>query len=475
MRNQKSIIFIVSINDEFPKILKNGEGSDKVPHREMFTAISYLKRNNIKNIDYVNFPLLYLNNDKIKNFFSEKKSNELKKKYFTKLMIQEIKKYDVYFFFVPLWNENLEQSLNFAKELKEKNHESLIVFFGPCCTLFPDQIICNDFIDYVIISETEEACYGIITEKINDDIPNICFKENDKLVFTKEKGFSMNKIDYYLDYRLYFEFIKKNGLVKPLFLFFEFSRGCIYDCFFCSLLTNKKIRYKELEFAQNELKNMLFETKVNNIFFTDNELNFDIKYIEKFLDFIIAEKIKFKWTSYMVAKGITKDILFKMKKAGCIFLRWGIESVNPKRQKTISKNLDIAEVERILRDSHDLGIVNQVSFTIGYPYDCDLDCSLILKFIDENHKNIDCVNLNKFKPRRRSNVFDKPENYGISILSSSVKKDEVPFNELNGLDWELKKEQQDYYFNKIILKLKEYKLKDYDPEIYFEEMVRSYD
>ena len=175
----------------------------------------------------------------------------------------------------------------YLKEVKKRYPSSKNIFFGPCCSLFPDQIICEKSIDFVITAEPEEAIEGIITKKNMPEIPNICYQNENGIVLNDEKGLDLKTIDYHIEYSIYLAFLRKHNLKSPAFLFFEISRGCIYDCFFCSLLSHKTLRHKDIDFAFNELKTIVKKTKINNIFFTDNELNFSNDYLEKFLDLII--------------------------------------------------------------------------------------------------------------------------------------------------------------------------------------------
>ena len=147
----------------------------------------------------------------------------------------------------------------------------------------------------------------------------------------------------------------------------------------------------------------------------------------------------------------------------------GIETANPSRQRIISKRLDLNEVATILKAARISGIRNQVAFTVGYPYECQLDVDLTTKFLENNRENLDCVNVYKFKPRRNSIAFRNPGAFGIEILLTQDKfwKDDMPFRETKGLDWHLKKGQQAYYAKILEERIEALDLKNIDPEIYF--------
>ena len=53
----------------------------------------------------------------------------------------------------------------------------------------------------------------------------------------------------------------------------------------------------------------------------------------------------------------TYDMLSKMRKAGCVKMVFGLESVSPRVHKLMAKGNEVKVVERILRDTKQLGIV----------------------------------------------------------------------------------------------------------------------
>lgn len=470
-----SLQFLVAPNDKFPFAHKEGEGDDKIAHREIFSTISYLKSQITQDIeiDYFNYALYMTNNKKIIEVYH--KLNAIQKqgsvKNSAKLIASLIKKHDYYVFFLPLWNESLDTNLLLAQMVKEKYPASINIFMGPCCNLYPDQIGKYPSVDFVITSEPEEAIADIILKRDKKDIFNIAYKSNGSVTANPERGFDLAHKSFSLDYSLYFEFLRKNNLPNPPYLYFEFSRGCIYRCFFCSLWTYYKPRHKQLDFAMEELEEIVDKTGIKYFIFNDNELNFDPEYQYRLLDRIISSKLDIYWSVYMVAKNIDLELLKKIKAAGGLFLRWGLESANPKKQKIISKDLDPDEVAEILKMSSSLGIKNQISFSIGYPYDGEVDRLSAIQFIDKIHPYVNCVNLNRFAPRRKSLSYLKPQDYGIQIISDYLKEGRVKWAEVDGLDWYLKNEQQLYYQKTIEERLEAYNLRDIDPEVFFVKLI----
>ena len=466
-----AVSFIIVPNEYFPKIVKEGEGGDeRMPHIEIFSAISFLK-NKLDGIDirYINFPILFSGKSSISVFLRRLNHAEMALK-IQELMFKFIIKSDCYIMYIPLWSENLGPSVKLAQRLRKSCPNSKMVLMGPCCKLYPKEILEKfNIVDFIITSEPEHALLKIITGTAVENIPNIAHRKGDTICTHKEKPLNLWDIKHGLDYSTHLSFLRKYKFTFPDFLYFETSRGCKYNCFFCSLLTARKLRFKKIGFVIKELGKIVKDTGIRNFYFVDNELNFDNKYLETLMDKIISARMNIRWSSYMVAKGLNERVLSKMHHAGCIHIRWGIETANPSRQRIISKRLDLNEVATILKAARISGIRNQVAFTVGYPYECQLDVDLTTKFLENNRENLDCVNVYKFKPRRNSIAFRNPGAFGIEILLTQDKfwKDDMPFRETKGLDWHLKKGQQAYYAKILEERIEALDLKNIDPEIYF--------
>jgi radical SAM superfamily enzyme YgiQ (UPF0313 family) len=173
----------------------------------------------------------------------------------------------------------------------------------------------------------------------------------------------------------------------------------------------------------------------------------------------------------MIAKDLSPFILKKMVRAGCRHIRWGIESANPKRQSMLSKHLNLREVGSILQWAASVGIKSQVSFTIGYPNESHQDKNLIIGFVSRNRNNIHAANIYRFKPRRGSLAYQYPQKFGIRLHEDFSGRDEVPFDEIDGLDWSAKKREQQAQQKEIGMAFQKLGFATADPEAYFSDLI----
>ena len=120
----------------------------------------------------------------------------------------------------------------------------------------------------------------------------------------------------------------------------EVSRGCPFDCSFCSTTKffGRKMRYRPVEDVIEELK----ELNVKFVFFTDNNIVGNPKYAKKLFETLIPLKIK--WIgqgSLNVAND--RDLLKLARKSGCVGLLIGFESLSTKALSGMGKVVNKAE------------------------------------------------------------------------------------------------------------------------------------
>lgn len=383
--------------------------------------------------------------------------------------------FDVIYFYIDWWNETLAIGLSLAWLLKKINKKIKILMSGPYLNAYGREILEHfRFIDYIAISEIEPI-FNSLPEYCDcpQKIPNIIYFDTTlkKIIETKKMIPNLNNL-LFPD----FDFFFKKQFNSPQILPFRISRGCKYRCFFCACLTSEKLRYyrniDNLTIKILEYKN---KHKVKNFYFYDDALNFNNDYLETFLDKLIAARVNIKWSAYFIPKDLSLNLLKKIKKAGCVHIRWGIESLDKSILSKIAKNLTTSEIEKILDASSGLGISNQISLIVGFPYEKKNCIALIEKFIHDNKNILKIINVYTFKPRVGTLAYKFPDLFGIKILKdeSIFKKDSVPFDELKGLKWKAKKVQQQLFFNKVNDLVKKNGLLNVDPREYFNQIVTT--
>jgi len=261
-----------------------------------------------------------------------------------------------------------------------------VIMGGPHVTFLPDEAL--EHSDFVIRGEGEIAFQKfleVIETKGNfNKVPNLSWKDGDTIIHN-EKAESCTDLDTlpFPDYSL----VKGKTLfmagkrILPL----QTSRGCPFDCSFCSVtgMFGRKYRYRSTE---NILAEMRLHNKKRNYFFIyDDNFMANPRRARELLKAMAQEKFKFKWSTQVrtdVAQN--PDLIELMKKAGCHTVFIGFESVNPHSLKSIQKKQSVEDMNLAARTFRKAGINVHGMFILGLDDDKPSTVRETIRFAKKN-------------------------------------------------------------------------------------------
>jgi radical SAM superfamily enzyme YgiQ (UPF0313 family) len=103
--------------------------------------------------------------------------------------------------------------------------------------------------------------------------------------------------------------------------------------------------------------------------FSDDNFSFNIPRAEQVCDRIIEKGMKLKiiFGNGLRADRVNEHLLKKLKKAGTIWIAYGLESSNEQILENFKKDLKLRTLKDAVKITKDLGIETQVNFIIGGP------------------------------------------------------------------------------------------------------------
>jgi len=145
------------------------------------------------------------------------------------------------------------------------------------------------------------------------------------------------------------------------------SRGCPFDCSFCSVIEmfGRKYRFESVEATLRKLRHIASISK-STIFFVDDNFTANKKRTKDILKGMIGEGIKRRWAAQArtdVAEDI--ELLRLMTDSGCHTLHIGFESINPKTLEVYNKKQGVEEIVNCIKVVKDFGIHLHGMFVIG--------------------------------------------------------------------------------------------------------------
>jgi len=277
-----------------------------------------------------------------------------------------------------------KRAYRLTEKYKKEGKKVIMGGFHP--TMLPNECL-KYGADSVIVGEAEDTWIQVI-----EDLK----KKKLQKKYVSKNNCNMRNIEY--DYSI-FDGKKYNniGLV-------QFSRGCKFNCDFCSIhaFYKNSIRTRSIEDIIVEIKNI----KQKNIFFIDDNLFSDeTKAKELFEALIPLKKRWFCQISIDIAKN--KNLLKLMKKSGCLLVLIGFESLNIENLKQMGKgaNIQSKDYKKVIKNVYDTGIMIYGTFVVGYDFDTKDSVKELVKFAIENKFAV--ANFNPLMPMPGTALYDR--------------------------------------------------------------------
>lgn len=274
---------------------------------------------------------------------------------------------------VSIITTNFRGALYTAKTIRRVLPEAVIVCGGTHMMIFASETLSYPEFDYGFAGEAEKPFTGFLKalQDGSGDFSGIAglVRKSDKGVIINESyGFNQD-LDilpfpaYHLIDLSRYRMPNAKGNVISLFL----SRGCPFNCGFCfrnPLL--RKVRFKSIDRAIEEIGYMVEKHKVCSINFVDETISLKKSYFLEFCDKLISKKWDLEWQAPTRVNNIDEEIVSAAKKAGCHTFRLGIESGSDEILKKIDKGIDTASSREAVRLCRKYGIKTVSYFIIGY-------------------------------------------------------------------------------------------------------------
>jgi radical SAM superfamily enzyme YgiQ (UPF0313 family) len=314
-------------------------------------------------------------------------------------------------------------AFTFGRIIKSELPDVKVVIGGQWASLFKEELGRRDkfsaFYDYIIYFEGETPLYSLINCLTKDRplarVPNLIYLEKGKFVLSeKVSAENMDNLpcpDFDgLPLRKYSSSVKG----KTCSLTFETSRGCYWNrCTFCVDLPLPKPGYREknINLLMNDIKTLKRKYKANNIIVSNAV--FHPGQMEKFSRELIRRKIKIRWwTMARLEKEFTKELLGLVKKAGCVELSFGLESMSQRVLDFCDKGTRTEIVKRIVADAMAVKLKTCFQIIIGLPGETARDVLDTIYFL-LNHAEEPAFNNYYLTPNNY--VFVNPGKYGVEF------------------------------------------------------------
>jgi radical SAM superfamily enzyme YgiQ (UPF0313 family) len=235
----------------------------------------------------------------------------------------------------------------------------------------------HSYIDYIIDGEGEvpfNALLKVLKKKGTiSEVPGLLYRMNGTVVKTPRADLLPPDMIRIPDRAA--RLIKKGFhiLGKPADVI-ETSRGCVYDCNFCSIrhMYGKSFR----KFSTERIIEDLEDAKrfgAKSIFITDDNITLDGRRLQKLCNEIVDAKLNLTFAVQASVRGFKKnpELAEAMARAGTKIVFLGIENASDSALEFMQKSnqLSSADTVDVVKQLKKFGIIVVGGFIFGYPED----------------------------------------------------------------------------------------------------------
>jgi anaerobic magnesium-protoporphyrin IX monomethyl ester cyclase len=279
-----------------------------------------------------------------------------------------------------------------AKAVKEVFPSCKVVVGGPHPSCMPDSMLQHSEIDYVVLGEGERAIVELVTNitKCEDDsaiatVPGIAYRYEEKILKTAPRFISdLDQIPYPARHLLPMDFYDRTIdylSVRPVDTM-NVIRGCPHNCVYCEVkkLFGRKIRAFSPPRVLEEIDHLVNKYGSKGIYFVGDNFTVQKKRTIEICELIKKYKLDIEWVCDTRVDLISRELLKKMKDAGCRTIWFGVESGSPPILEKMNKGITLQQAVHAFKLCKREGIHIACSFMLGIPGETVNDMKATLKF-----------------------------------------------------------------------------------------------
>jgi len=228
--------------------------------------------------------------------------------------------------------------------------------------------------DIVVMGEGEQTLRDLLAGRKPSDVPGVAYRRGKRFIRTNPREL-IDNLDA-LNFPAYelFDLERYNGRQwlwrSERIAMAESSRGCPFDCSFCSsrLVFGRRWRAKSAERVVSEIIHFL-DMGFQEIHFQDDGFSTDLDRAKRICELILTSGRRFPWELY---NGIRVDradeeFLELAARAGCYRIRFGVESGDQAVLDAVGKGTRLDQVRRAFSLARKYEIETIALFMFGLP------------------------------------------------------------------------------------------------------------
>jgi radical SAM superfamily enzyme YgiQ (UPF0313 family) len=269
-----------------------------------------------------------------------------------------------------------------ARDLAERTGARM-VFAGTHVTTFPREVLAeHPHVDFVMVGEYELA-FLELARRLRDgqpwaDVRGIAYRGKAGEFCGGDRAPEIDPVDqlppparhlfpayFNKDLSRYHDgFCQRRPAIQ-----LHSSRGCPFRCNFCLWIQVMYNNGKHRCFSPTRVVDEMIEARdrfgAREIYFDDDDFTVRKEHVIALCDEIERRGLAIPWSVMGDAMATDQETLERMARAGCIGMKFGLESADPAVLKRIGKPIKLDRVERVAGAAQRLGIKTHMTVMFG--------------------------------------------------------------------------------------------------------------
>jgi radical SAM superfamily enzyme YgiQ (UPF0313 family) len=286
-----------------------------------------------------------------------------------------------------------KSALQIAKIAKEVCPNCITLLGGSHVTFWDDKALQEcPALDVVVRKEGENTLLELVQKleagkSFRDVLGTTCRKDG-KIVKNPDRAYIENLDDLpFPAHHLWpIKSLRKYGTVMfPIMT----SRGCVYWCDFCTAVRmfGRRYRMRSPKSVVDELEFLHKTYGAYQFTFYDDAFTVDQQRAAEICEEIKNRKLKIKWDCETRVDMVTKELLLKMREAGCIAVWFGVESGSQRMINAMKKGFSLSQTMRAFKWAKEAGLMTVAGVILGFPGETKETAWETIKFVEKISPN----------------------------------------------------------------------------------------
>lgn len=316
-----------------------------------------------------------------------------------------------------------KQLLRMFRVIEKLPKRPIVVLGGFMFTPDPAYFMRKTGADYVMLGESEQYFPEFINRLAHHrsvtDVPGIAYWDGDRVRLNPRPA-PLKDLDS-LPFPAWERFPIENYVTKvripgvraPRCMPVLSSRGCMYQCTFCYRMEDGGLRLRSLDNVMEELGRLITDYNINSISFRDELFMYTPQRAIEFSERIMKEgfRIKFEIDGRLAAA--KPEALRVLKEAGCVYINYGVESLDQDVLNNMHKKQTIAHIMSGVKETIAAGINPGLNVIFGNIGDNRETCKKTVDFLLEYNTYGEMRTLKPVTPYPGSPLFDTAVQRGL--------------------------------------------------------------